>query len=189
MSKTKSGAYARLMKTNVLPQQLQGASAAKFQPLEDGGGRKVAECRSVGFCDLALDESKGHLFLPISVPFKNFLKKRQQHNYQRWALLTTNDHTASPAFHQHSKQPDLKQLDQKQQPDDLHEAETAASTPQHLRQAPLEQQSHQTDMFSSDTAAAVLLQDKFLRSDDFSNKDGRPYADIKAGFIPTALIQ
>ncbi|CDJ49469.1 hypothetical protein, conserved [Eimeria brunetti] len=122
--------------------------------------------RSIGFSDLAHDESQSHLFLPITIPFK--LHPRKQHRQQIDC----------------SQQQQKEQ--QQQQMDDLQGIDTAASTPNHLRRSESpalhindEHNNFKENTkyeFGEDTAAALLLKGQSAErgQDEYCDEDTRP---------------
>lgn len=118
--------------------------------------------RSIKLSDLAYDDSSGHLFLPITIPFnQNINQKHQQQTKREDAAKTPNQ-------------------------EELQEADTAASTPNYwARSTSTEKQPESLKASQTQTSAglcneevpaASLLQEQFLASDGdrLLDEDGRP---------------
>lgn len=152
-------------------QQRQSASVGLQQGNSSESGTRRGP-RSLRLSDLAHDDSQGHLFLPITIPFKRHTRHEHQGQVdQGMAEVKTP----------------LRILEkQRHRQDDVFEIDTAASTPNHLgngTSAKLQQRAGQeaphqsastTD--SNDIPAASLLRDQFVasNSEHFLDEDGRP---------------
>lgn len=125
--------------------------------------------RSISLSDLTLDESQGHLFLPITIPFK----LRGRRCMQDEQLKQETDYGTPVAFNNH----------QQQQLDELQGIDTAASTPNHLRRSEstavqFKSGKDSLQAFSKqnqeDSAATLLLNGQFLTTGETSQEYSRP---------------
>lgn len=157
-----------------MPTQQRQTPPAALQQGNSSGNGKMRGPRSVRLSDLAHDNSQGHLFLPITIPFKQHSKQEHQGQVQQGE---PGRETPLRIFEKHQHQQD-----------DVLEIDTAASTPNHLSSctsAKLQQRPRQETLQQSaptinshDIPAASLLQDQFVARDSehFFEEDGRPYA-------------
>ncbi|CDI81273.1 hypothetical protein, conserved [Eimeria acervulina] len=127
---------------------LQNSSSSAKQQQQKKGSR------SISLSGLALDQSQGHLFLPITIPFIHQTQKRMQ---QERLKQDTDKET-------------FRSCSQPHQLDELQGIDTAASTPNHLRRsestaAPPTNGKDSLQCFKqdsyADTPAALLLKDQF----------------------------
>ncbi|CDI75413.1 hypothetical protein, conserved [Eimeria praecox] len=127
--------------------------------------------RSISLSDLATDESQGHLFLPITIPFKQQTQRRTQHEQPKQEV----DEEGFSGYSQ-----------QQQQLDEMQGIDTAASTPNHLRRNESTAALPKSGIDSSqwfvrhdnqgDTPAAVLIKDRLSGGGHDGNwgEDERP---------------
>lgn len=143
---------------------LQNSSSSAKQQQQKKGSR------SISLSGLALDQSQGHLFLPITIPFIHQTQKRMQ---QERLKQDTDKET-------------FRSCSQPHQLDELQGIDTAASTPNHLRRsestaAPPTNGKDSLQCFKqdsyADTPAALLLKDQFSTDGNGEcwEEDSRPF--------------